>query len=51
MKLKETKKADNGKKTGTEKESVIKLLKKKELQTEILKRILKNNKLSDNKSL
>jgi hypothetical protein len=51
MKLKETKKTDKDKKPGSEMESVEKLLKKKELQTEILKKILKNNKLSDNQSL
>lgn len=47
----ETEKADNGKKTETEMESVIKLLKKHELQTEILKKIIKNNKFTDNGSL
>jgi len=52
MKRKETKKADNGKKaeTETEMESVIKLLKKHELQTDVLKKIIKSNKFTDNKS-
>ena len=51
MKRKETKKEDNGKKTETEMESVIQLLKKRELQTEVLKKIVKNNKLTDKKTL
>jgi hypothetical protein len=51
MKRKETKKEDNGKKTETEMESVIQLLKKRELQTDVLKKIIKDNKLTDNKSL
>ena len=55
MKPKETKKADNGKKagtetgTGTEMEDVIKLLKKKELQTKILKKIIPDNQPHENK--
>jgi len=51
MKRKETKKEDNGKKTETEMESVIQLLKKRELQTDVLKKIIKDNKLTDKKTL
>jgi len=49
MKSKETKKTDIGKNAGPEVESVIKLLKKKELQTKILKKIIPENKPSENK--
>jgi hypothetical protein len=49
MKPKETKKDGNGKNAKNEIESVIKLLKKKELQTKILKKIMPENKPSENK--
>jgi hypothetical protein len=51
MKEKETLKKETGQKPETDLESVKKLVKKKELQTNILKKIIRNNKLSDNKSL
>ena len=49
MKVQETKKTDKGKNAGPDVESVIKLLKKKELQTKILKKIIPENKPTDNK--
>jgi len=51
MKRKEIKKTANEKKAETEIESIIQILKKRELQTEVLKKIIKNNKFTDNKSL
>jgi hypothetical protein len=51
MKQKKNDKDDKAKTTLPDRDSVKKLLKKKELQTDILKKIIKNNKLSDNKSL
>jgi hypothetical protein len=51
MKRKKIKKTANEKKAETEIESVIQILKKRELQTEVLKKIIKDNKLTDKKTL
>jgi hypothetical protein len=47
MKPKKTQK-DDGKSTSPDIDSVIKILQKKELQTKILKKIIKENNPSDN---
>ena len=49
MKPKEAKETEKGKNAGPDVESVIKLLKKKELQNKILKKIIPENKPTDNK--
>ena len=51
MNRKEIKKTANENKEETEMEAVIQILKKRELQTEVLKKIVKKNKFTDNKSL
>jgi len=48
MKKKGSGPKDEAKTTNTEFESVKKILKKKELQTNILKKIIEENKLTDN---
>ena len=50
MKTTKNTKNDEAKNVTPEEQSAIRIIKKKELQTEILKKIIKNNKLSDNKS-
>jgi hypothetical protein len=48
MKPQKTQKKDDGKSPRPDFDSVLKILKKKELQTEILKKIIKENNPSDN---
>jgi len=48
MKPQKTQKKDDGKSTSPDFDSVLKILKKKELQTKILKKIIKENNPSDN---
>ena len=50
MKTKKNTKNDEAKNVTPEEETAIRIIKKKELQTEVLKKIIRNNKLTDNKT-